>query len=129
MHTPNGIAIIQQKDSKFPEVIALNAAARHASGEFIRRIDNDTVVGTDFFQKFAKLHKNNATDELDLKDSFLFLERKSIPYRIPRLSLPFRQINWFINTFKKFFKITERKRKKNRISILIYEAVELANIQ
>ena len=30
---------------------------------------------------------------------------------------------------KKFFKITERKRIKNRISILIYEALELANIQ
>lgn len=30
---------------------------------------------------------------------------------------------------KKFFKMTERKRIKNRISILIYEALELANIQ
>ena len=30
IHTPNDIAIVEQKDSKFPEVIALNAAARRA---------------------------------------------------------------------------------------------------
>ena len=57
VHTPKDIAIIEQKDSKFPEVIALNAAARRASGEYIGRIDNDTVVGTEFFRKFAKLHQ------------------------------------------------------------------------
>lgn len=105
VHTPKDIAIIEQKDSKFPEVIALNAAARRASGEYIGRIDNDTVVGTEFFRKFARLHKNNPTDELDLKDSFLFVERRSVPYRISRLSLPLSHINWFINTFRKFFKI------------------------
>ena len=49
IHTPNDIAIVEQKDSKFPEVIALNAAARRASGEYIGRIDNDTVVGAEFF--------------------------------------------------------------------------------
>ena len=105
VHTPKEIAIIEQKDSKFPEVIALNAAARRASGEYIGRIDNDTVVGEEFFRKFAQLHKNNPTDEIDLKDSFLFVERRSVPYRISRLSLPLSQINWFINTFVEFFKI------------------------
>ena len=105
VHVPPDIAKIEQKDSKFPEVIALNSAARRASGEYIGRIDNDTVVGAEFFRKFAELHINNPTDELDLKDSFLFVERRSVPYRISRLSLPFSQINWFINTFRKFFKI------------------------
>ena len=105
IHTPNDIAIIEQKDSKFPEVIALNAAAKRANGEYIGRIDNDTVVGEDFFRKFSKVHKNNPTDELDLKDSFLFVERKSVPYRISRLSLPLSKINWFITSFRRFFKI------------------------
>lgn len=73
---------------KFPEVIALNAAARRASGEYIGRIDNDTIVGADFFRKFDHLHKKNPTAEMDLADSFLFVERKSVPYRIRRLSLP-----------------------------------------
>jgi hypothetical protein len=105
IHTPNDIAIIEQKDSKFPEVIALNAAARRASGEYIGRIDNDTIVGVKFFRKFAKLHQKNPTDELDLKDSFLFVERRSVPYRISRLSLPLSLITAFINFFRGFFKI------------------------
>ena len=87
VHTPRDIAIVEQKDSKFPEVIALNAAARRAKGEYIGRIDNDTVVGEEFFRKFAQLHQNNPTDEIDLEDSFLFVERRSVPYRISSLSL------------------------------------------
>ena len=108
-HTPEDIAIIEQKDSKFPEVIALNAAARRASGEYIGRIDNDTIVGENFFRKFAKLHQTNLTDELDLNDSFLFVERRSVPYRISRLSLPFSLISVFIKFSRVFFKVESAK--------------------
>ena len=105
VHVPPDIAAVEQKDSKFPEVIALNAAAHRASGEYIGRIDNDTVIGTDFFRKFEQLHKNNPTDELDLANSFLFVERKSVPFRISRLSLPLPQIHSFINLFKNYFRV------------------------
>ena len=109
IHTSNDIAIIEQKDSKFPEVIALNAAARRASGEYIGRIDNDTIVGFEFFRKFAKLHQENPTDELDLKDSFLFVERRSVPYRISRISLPLSLISAFIKFFRGLFKVESAK--------------------
>ena len=77
IHIPPDIAVVEQKDSKFPEVIALNVAARRFSGEYIGRIDNDTVVGVEF-SKFAQLHKDNPTDELDMKDSFLFLWNEKV---------------------------------------------------
>jgi glycosyltransferase involved in cell wall biosynthesis len=105
VHIPPDIAKIEQKDSKFPEVIALNAAARRASGEYIGRIDNDTVVGADFFRKFHQLHKISPMGELDLANSFLFVERKSVPYRISRLSLNLNQIDSFITFFKNHFRI------------------------
>ena len=104
VHTPQQIAAVEQKkDSKFAEVIALNAAARRANGEYIGRIDNDTVVGEEFFRKFVQLHKNNPTEELDLTDSFLFVERKSVPFRISRLSPNLNQIESFIGFLKIIF--------------------------
>jgi len=105
VHVPPDISKVEQKDSKFPEVIALNAAARRASGDYIGRIDNDTIVGADFFRKIEQLLKNNPTDELDLTDSFLFVERKSVPYRISRLSLPQSLISFFIKMFSSFLKL------------------------
>jgi hypothetical protein len=105
VHVPSDIAKVEQKDSKFPEVIALNAAARRANGEYIGRIDNDTVIGADFFRKFEQFYKNNPSKELDLADSFLFVERKSVPYRISRLSLPLPLTSFFIRMFSRFFKL------------------------
>lgn len=105
VHVRPDVARVEEKDSKFPEVIALNAAARKASGEYIGRIDNDTVVGADFFRKFEQLDMNNSSDELDLADSFLFVERKSVPYRISSLSLPLPLLSFFIKTFSDFFKL------------------------
>lgn len=105
VHVPSDVAKVEQKDSKFPEVIALNVAARRSRGEYIGRIDNDTVVGADFFRKFEQLYENNPTDELDLADSFLFVERKSVPYRISRLSLTLPVISFFIESFSSFFKM------------------------
>jgi len=105
VHVPTDIAQVEQKDSKFPEVIALNAAARRSSGVYIGRIDNDTVAGADFFHNFEKLLKSNPSDELDLANSFLFVERKSVPYRISRLSLPLPLTSFFIKLFSDFFKL------------------------
>ena len=105
VHIPPSVALKEQKDSKFPEVIALNAAARRASGEYIGRIDNDTVVGPNFFKCFDNLQLQGSANEIDLKDSFLFVERKSVPYRISKLSLPFQQIKRFIKFFKNCFQL------------------------
>ncbi len=81
VYVPPDIAKVEQKDSKFPEVIALNAAVRRASGEYIGRIDNDTIVGDEFFRNFISVLKKKNKLWFDLETSFLFVERRSVPYR------------------------------------------------
>ena len=109
VYVPPDVAKVMQKDSKFPEVIALNAAARRADGEYIGRIDNDTVVGAGFFRNFNKLYQNNPSQGVDLSNSFLFVERKSVPYRISCLSLPLSFISFFIKSTASVLKLESAK--------------------
>ena len=67
------MAKVKQKDSKFPEVIALNAAARRASGDYIGRIDNDTVVGREFFENFDNLLAKKDSLWFDPSNAFMFI--------------------------------------------------------
>ena len=73
VHIPPDVAQVEQKDSKFPEVIALNAAARRASGEYIGRIDNDTIVGREFFENFDNLLAKKDSLWFDPSNAFMFI--------------------------------------------------------
>ena len=49
---PPALARELQRDSSFPDVLALNAAVRRARGTYIGRIDQDTLVGERFIRWF-----------------------------------------------------------------------------
>jgi hypothetical protein len=58
----------------------LNAAALRASGEYIGRIDQDTLVGRRFFETFFRLREKQRL--LAPLDSVVMISnRRSIPYR------------------------------------------------
>lgn len=96
IHVPSEIAIPEQKDSKFPEVLALNAVARRANGDYIGRIDNDTIVGKGFFDRFFGLIENREQYDLDLENSYLFVERRMVPYRLTSQSFPCALIDSYL---------------------------------
>ncbi len=95
---PPEIARVEQKDSPFPEVLALNAAARRARGEYIGRIDQDTLVTTFFLRQFFWLHSNERLI-VPLRSSLLLSNRRSIPYRIAAHCPPYASIDRYVRWF------------------------------
>jgi hypothetical protein len=93
---PPATARALQRDSPFPEVLALNAAARRAGGQFIGRIDQDTLVGTRFLQAFFDLHEGRRALGVPLHDALLFANRRNIPYRLAVTSPPFRHLETLV---------------------------------
>lgn len=78
---PPDIARELQKDSPFPEVLALNAATRRAEGEYVGRIDQDTLVGEKFLTTFFALYEGRQQLHVPLRSALLFANRRGIPYR------------------------------------------------
>jgi hypothetical protein len=78
------VAVVKevQKDSPFAEVLALNAAARRASGQFIGRIDQDTLVGKRFLKIFFEWVDGIRNLGADIKTSYLFSKRRQIPFDV-----------------------------------------------
>lgn len=114
---PQGLARPLQRDSPFPEVLALNAAARRARGRYIGRIDQDTLVGERFLRWFfdaVEGARRVGDPEVALERALLFANRRSIPYRFavtcPRLRVVERFLAWFgrrlrIETGRVFYRI------------------------
>ncbi len=95
IEVPSKIADELQKDSPFPEVLALNAAARRSRGQYIGRIDQDTLVGKHFIEMFFKMTNDSRIIGSPLQSVLLFANQRNIPYRfaVRRPSL------WVINLY------------------------------
>lgn len=95
---PPQIALVEQKDSPFPEVLALNAAARRANGEYIGRIDQDTLVGKHFLKTFFWLYEKRRL-LVPLDSAVLLSNRRRIPYRFAVRCPSFWVVDRFIGRF------------------------------
>jgi hypothetical protein len=102
---PPEIARDLQKDSPFAEVLALNAAARRAGGEYIGRIDQDTLVGRRFLEYFFDLYDGRQQLDVPLASALLFANQRMVPYRFCVRYPSFWAVEEFISGFGKFFKI------------------------
>lgn len=107
---PPSIAQDLQQDSPFAEVFALNAAARRARGEYIGRIDQDTLVGKRFLEVLFDLHEGKLQLEVPLKMGFANL--KMITYRFAVRCPSLTSVGFFVDLFGHFLK-TENSRSNN----------------
>lgn len=96
---PPEIARELQQDSPFPEVLALNTVARRANGQYIGRIDQDTLVGKRFLATFFELHEGRRQLEAPLPSVLLFANQRRVPYRFAVRCPPFWAVDRFIGRF------------------------------
>jgi hypothetical protein len=101
LEIPPHIAENEQKDSPFPEVLALNAAIRRSHGEFIGRVDQDILIKRRFFDDFFAIYEGKRHIDFPLMKSYLFAERYSIPYNLASRSFPLRTVKRFIKIFNR----------------------------
>ena len=99
---PPMLARERQGDSPFPEVLALNIAARRAHGSFIGRIDQDTLVGERFLRWFFEAVDTAqplGSPGVALETALLFANRRNIPYRFAVGSPSLDDVTRFLRLF------------------------------
>ncbi|HVW19138.1 MAG TPA: hypothetical protein VHB30_12910 [Solirubrobacteraceae bacterium] len=94
---PADLAREKQCDSPFAEVIAINAAARRARGDYIGRIDQDTLVGRRFLRWLFDAARDGAT--FPLEASVMISNRRRIPYRFAVRTPPFPVVERYVRSF------------------------------
>lgn len=102
---PPAIARGLRKDSPFPEVLALNAAARRARGEYIGRIDQDTLIGRRFLKFFFDVYEGRRQLDVPLNSALLFANQRMLPYRFGVRCPSFSVVNRFVNWFGRFLTV------------------------
>ena len=109
VHVPPPIARELQKDSPFPEVLGVNAAARRARGEYIGRIDQDTLVGARFLEAFDRLYTGEGSLPVPLDSALLFSRRRDIPFQFAVRTPSMWAVTQLIRNFGPFLRV-ERQR-------------------
>jgi hypothetical protein len=105
VYIPPEIARKEQKDSPFPEVLALNAAARRAKGEYIGRIDQDILVGRRFLKIFFRMHEKQRM-LVPLDRAVMLSNRRRIPYRFATRCPSFWAVDRYLQRFGKILPLS-----------------------
>ena len=96
---PPAIAKSRQGESSFPEVLVLNAAARRARGEYLGRIDQDTLVGRKFLKFFFDAYEKREQFSVPMEKALLFSNRREIPYRFAVKCPPLANVEQLVELF------------------------------
>ena len=99
LEVPKPVAERYQRDAPFSEVHALNAAARRSRGEYIGRIDQDTVLGRKFLQRFFELHRGERSTGAPIHAVQMLSNRRGVPYRFASTQPPAWVVDRFIQRF------------------------------
>ena len=99
LETPAELAQALQKDSPFAEVLANNAAIRRASGTYIGRIDQDTLVGSGLLERCLNYAGGKVAPFCGIESGFLFCGRRAIPFDFARRSPQLDAVDAFVKRY------------------------------
>jgi hypothetical protein len=102
---PPSLALTLNTDSPFPEVLALNAAVRHARGEYVGRIDQDTLVGKTFIETFFDIYEGRRSLPVPFEKALMFANRRRIPYRFAARCPSMPCLKVFLGIFKRLLRV------------------------
>jgi SAM-dependent methyltransferase len=122
---PPALARELRKDSPFSEVHALNAAARRVNGQYIGRIDHDTLVGKQFLNTFFELYEGTRALDVPLNSALLFANRRRIPQRFADRCLSFWAVNQFLRWFGRFLRVENHLKKDSSFFDCSYAGIWL----
>jgi len=105
VHVSPALARTLQGDSPFPEVIALNAAARRSRGHYIGRIDQDTMAGGRFFSTFFDIVSDRLDIGLPPEETLFFSRRRRIPYRLATQCPPRAVMDRFLRGWSRWLRV------------------------
>lgn len=91
LEVPPDLAVGLQNDSPFPEVLANNAAIRRARGQYIGRIDQDTLVSREFLEHFIAATASPPAG-CPYNAAVLFASRRSIPIELAQRCGPLEEV-------------------------------------
>lgn len=121
IEVPRSVAEQYQRDAPFSEVHALNSAARRARGDYIGRIDQDTILGHRFFERFFRFHRGEAFAAVPLKRALMLSNRRGVPYRLastcPTPWVIDRFIRWFGRRLPQAMPLSEQHYYKSYVGI------------
>jgi len=103
VEVPRALAEEHQMESPFAEVIANNTAIRRARGRYIGRIDQDTLVGRRFLDRFLRMVRDSSGNAGNsASTSMFFIGRRHVPLVFSRRSFNMKVVNRFIGTYSQF---------------------------
>jgi hypothetical protein len=100
IQVPSDMANELQKDSPFGEVYALNIAARRSHGQYIGRIDQDTLVTKAFLEHFFHATENKNSTSFDIENSYMFAARKQLPFGLVKKKPNLQDLEFVISQYK-----------------------------
>ncbi len=97
---PKPIATSEQRDSPFPEVLALNAAVIRSRGTYVGRIDQDTLVTDQFFAEFSARFDGPSEPGNAGAKAVYYVGRRSLPYPFVRTCPDFANVTCFLDRYR-----------------------------